>query len=59
MPEINNPNLLMLEMAAEKLGSLVNAVVFLGGWRRSVWQNTGLTNLLNTDSKPSSEAVHV
>ena len=31
MPGVNNPNLLMLEMAAEKLGSLVDTVVFLGG----------------------------
>lgn len=31
MPEVNNPNLLMLEMAAEKLGLLVDVVVFLGG----------------------------
>lgn len=31
MPGVSNPNLLMLEMAAEKLGSLVDAVVFLGG----------------------------
>jgi hypothetical protein len=31
MPKLNNPNLLMLEMAAEKLGPLVDAVVFLGG----------------------------
>ena len=31
MPEVNNPNLLMLEMAAKKLGPLVDAVVFLGG----------------------------
>lgn len=31
MPRANNPNLLMLEMAAEKLGPLVDIVVFLGG----------------------------
>ncbi|BBO81722.1 hypothetical protein DSCO28_22880 [Desulfosarcina ovata subsp. sediminis] len=31
MPDPNNPNLLMLEMAAEKLGPLVDVVVFLGG----------------------------
>ena len=31
MPEVNNPNLLMLEMTAEKLGPLVDAVVLLGG----------------------------
>lgn len=31
MREVNNPNLLMLDTAAEKLGSLLDAVVFLGG----------------------------
>jgi hypothetical protein len=31
MPEVNNPNLLMLEVAAEKLGPLLDVVVFLGG----------------------------
>ncbi len=31
MPEANNPNLLMLEMAAKKLGPLLDGVVFLGG----------------------------
>ena len=31
MPEVNNPNLLILEMAADKLGPLVDRVVFLGG----------------------------
>jgi hypothetical protein len=31
MPDPNNPNLLILEMAAEKLGPLVDVVVFLGG----------------------------
>lgn len=31
MPKANNPNLLMLEMAAEKLGPLLDVVVFLGG----------------------------
>jgi len=31
MPEVNNPNLLTLEIAAEKLGPLLDVVVFLGG----------------------------
>jgi hypothetical protein len=31
MPEVNNPNLFILEMVTEKLGPLVDAVVFLGG----------------------------
>ncbi len=31
MPASSNPNIKMLELAVERLGTLVNEVVFLGG----------------------------
>ena len=49
MPEAKNPNLLMLEMAVEKLGPLVDDIVFLGGCA---------TGLLITDpAAPSMRAT--
>lgn len=31
MPKVNNPNIEMLEVAVERLGILIDGVVFLGG----------------------------